>query len=324
MAASIILIVIVSIGLLFIYNQWQFKKAEKSYQPAGKFITVDGIKLHFITEGNGPPIVFLHGGILSSSDFKETVKMAAQQGYQALAFDRPGYGYSEREKNRKISPITQATIIHKALKELGIDQPIILVGHSWSGTMTLSYALQFPSEVAGIVTLAGAMYKEGYAAENGDLLSKVVTKPIIGSIILNMLLKTPLSKGMAYSMVKETFAPEQVPEDYTKELYAIGFRPGHFRANREDVLMFPETSKNLSKRYKEITVPVVIVVGEDDPFGVIDHARRLKEDIPHAVLNIIPNIGHMIPELHPRIVMDNVNIISRKINKSYNILNPKE
>lgn len=61
MAASIILIVIVSIGLLFIYNQWQFKKAEKSYQPAGKFITVDGIKLHFITEGNGPPIVFLHG-----------------------------------------------------------------------------------------------------------------------------------------------------------------------------------------------------------------------------------------------------------------------
>ncbi len=82
--------------------------------------------------------------------------------------------------------------------------------------MTLSYALQFPKEVAGIVILAGAMYKEGYAAENGDLLSKFVTTPFLGSMILNLLLKTPLAKSMAFSMAKQTFAPEQVPEKYAK------------------------------------------------------------------------------------------------------------
>lgn len=114
--------------------------------------------------------------------------------------------------------------------------------------MTLSYALQFPKEVAGM--------------------------------ILNLLLKTPLAKSMAFSMAKQTFAPEQVPEKYAKELYAIGFRSSHFRANREDVLVFPETSKILCEEYKKITVPTVIAVGENDPFGVIDQARRLKEDIP--------------------------------------------
>ncbi|MBD8025047.1 alpha/beta hydrolase [Ureibacillus sp. Re31] len=314
MAVSIILMVIVGIGILFFYNQWQFKKAEKLYEPVGKFITVDDdIKLHYISEGTGQPVVFLHGGILSSSDYKETVQMAAQQGYHAIAFDRPGYGYSERPKKRKITPITQASIIHKALKELGINEPIILVGHSWSGTMTLSYALQFPKEVAGIVILAGAMYKEGYAAENGDLLSKFVTTPFLGSMILNLLLKTPLAKSMAFSMAKQTFAPEQVPEKYAKELYAIGFRPSHFSANREDVLVFSETSKNFCEEYKKITVPTVIAVGENDPFGVIDQARRLKEDIPHATLNIIPDIGHMIPELHPEMVLENVKFISKKI-----------
>ncbi len=322
MAVSLILIVILIFGLLFIYNQWQFKKANKLYQPEGKFITVDGIKLHYISKGNGQPIVFLHGGMLTSSDFKENVQLAAQQGYQAIAFDRPGYGYSERPKNRKITPITQATIIHKALKEIGIDQPIILVGHSWSGTMSLSYAIQFPSEVAGVVILAGAMYKEGYAAENGDLLSKLVTTPILGSIILNTLLKTPLAKSMASSMVKETFAPEKAPEKYEKKVYALGFRPKHFRANREDVLVFPETSKNLCAKYKKISVPLVIAVGEKDPFGVINQARRLKEDIPHSILNIIPSIGHMIPQLHPTVVMDNIHIICEKLTNS-NIVDSK-
>lgn len=60
--------------------------------------------------------------------------------------------------------------------------------------MTLSYALQYPNEVAGIVTLGAVMYKEGYPAEHGDLLSKIITTPLLGKLILNTLLKTPLGK----------------------------------------------------------------------------------------------------------------------------------
>ncbi|WP_274856962.1 alpha/beta fold hydrolase [Bacillus methanolicus] len=116
---------------------------------------------------------------------------------------------------------------------------------------------------------------------------------------------------MATSMVRETFAPEQVPDGYIEEVYALGFRPSHFRANREDVLAFPKISKNLCDKYKEIIVPAVIVVGEDDPFGTIEQAERLKKDIPHTIYKVIPNIGHMIPKLHPKIVMDNINVISK-------------
>jgi pimeloyl-ACP methyl ester carboxylesterase len=315
MAIIVILLVLIVTGVLYIYNQVQFKKAEESFPPNGKFITVDNYKLHYISEGTGQPVVFLHGGILSSRDFTDIVQLAAKQGYHAIAFDRPGYGYSERPKNIEITPISQAKLIHKSLKKLGIHEPIILVGHSWSGTMTLSYAMQFKDEVAGIVILAGAMYKEGYPAEHGDLLSKIITTPILGKIILNTLLKTPLAKGMAASMVRETFAPEQVPEGYKEEVYALGFRPSHFRANREDVLAFPGTAKNLCEKYKEITVPTVIVVGEEDPFGTIEQAERLKKDIPHAIYKVIPNIGHMIPQLHPKIVMENINVIKTSLNK---------
>lgn len=313
MVVSIMVISIVFLlfVVLYLYNKSQFKKAEKQYPPSGNFINVDGCRIHYLLEGQGQPVVFLHGGILSSTDFKEVVALAAKQGYQAIAFDRPGYGYSERPNNKKVTPITQADMIHRALKQLGIDEPIILVGHSWSGTMTLSYAIHYPDHVAGIVLLGGAMYKEGYPAENGDMLSKLITTPVLGNLILNTLLKTPLAKGMASSMVKATFAPEKAPNGYMEEVYALGFRLTHFKANREDVLAFPETSYKLCERYKEITVPTKLIVGEKDPFNTIEQGNRLKEDIPHAKYKVIPGIGHMIPDLHPTLVLENINEVSK-------------
>lgn len=308
----IIAIVTVLIGMvtLYFYNQNQFKKAELAYPPNGDFVEVDGIKLHYLSKGNGKPVVFLHGGVLSSEDFSDVIELAAQEGYKAIAFDRPGYGHSERPTNEKVTPITQAKLIHKALKKLNITDPIILVGHSWSGTMIMSYALQFPNDVEGLVTLGGAMYKEGYPAENGDALSELVTTPILGDLIMNTLLATPLGKSMGKETTKATFSPETPPAGYEEKLLALWGRPTQFKANREDTLAFPITSKQISSRYKEIEVPTIIVVGENDPFGTIKMAERLQKDLPNSKMVRLPNVGHMIPENHPEKVLDAIELLT--------------
>ena len=69
-------------------------------------------------------------------------------------------------------------------------------------------------------------------------------------------------------------------------------------------MLFPKTSKNICEKYKEITVPTVIAVGKEDPFGT-------KKDILCAIYKVIPDIGHMIPTLHPQIVMENIDVISK-------------
>ena len=51
---------------------------------------------------------------------------------------------------------------------------------------------------------------------------------------------------------------------------------------------------------------MVIVVGEKDPFGVVEQAHRLNRDIPESKLIVIPRIGHMIPQCHPHRVMEAV------------------
>ncbi|MDF2985538.1 MAG: alpha/beta hydrolase family protein [Eubacterium sp.] len=302
----VVLLFIVLMGGLFLYNQYKFKQAEADFTPEGKFVTAEGIKLHYVSKGSGKPVVFLHGGVLTGNDFEKVIEIAAEQGYKAIAFDRPGYGYSERSRKVKVTPAVQARLIHSAIKELGIEKPII-AGHSWSGVLVLSYALLYPDEISGIVTLGAAMYKEGYPAEKGDPISSIVTTPIIGGILMNTLLKSPVGNALAENMLEATFYPETIPSGYREAALALWLRPTQFRANREDVLAFAPAAKKISKQYKNIKKPVVIVVGKNDPFGTIEQAHRLKKDIPNARLMVLPNAAHMIPLNHPQLVIDAIN-----------------
>lgn len=153
-ALSVALLPAGLVAALWAYNRIRFARAEAAHPPAGSFITVEGTKLHDIRRGEGTPVVLLHGGVLWGNDFARVMDKAAARGYEAIAFDRPGYGYSERPPRGKAAPADQARLIHEALKQLKVEKPII-VGHSWSGLLALIYALRYPGDVAGVVTLAG-------------------------------------------------------------------------------------------------------------------------------------------------------------------------
>lgn len=305
-------VILVLFTTLYFYNQHKFNKIA-AFPPKGNFVTVDGLKLHYISKGEGKPLVFLHGGILTGNDFQKVINLAAAQGYQAISFDRPGYGFSQRYKDKKMKPAEQAELIHNALKQLGIKKPII-AGHSWSGAMILAYALLYPDEISGIITLSAAAYKEGYPAENGDAISTIVNTPIVGGFILNTML-FPLGKIMADGMLKATFNPDPIPPAYREDTFLFWLRPSQFKANREDVLAFAPGAEEIHSRYKEIKVPVVIVAGEKDPFGVVEQAHRLNKDIPDSKLIVIPDIGHMIPQSHPHRVMEAVYELNSLISK---------
>jgi pimeloyl-ACP methyl ester carboxylesterase len=290
--------------LLAAYNYFKVKQAERRYPPGGSFITVNGVRLHYYSEGEegAPPVVFLHGGVLTGNDYRQVVAMAREKGYRAFAFDRPGYGYSDRPK--AATPEEQARLIRNALEKLGAKRPII-VGHSWSGLLALAYALQYPDEVAGIVTLGGAMYAEGYPAGRGDVISIAATAPLMGPFLLHTMLAVigPLLSNL---MIKASFTPESVPPPYRSEAKALWLRPRHFRANREDVMHFVPAATRLSGQYKGISVPLIIAAGEDDPFETREHSYRLHQEVGHSQLLVWNGVAHMIPQLHPSLVWEAV------------------
>src|ERR1700722_1868790 len=128
--------VVVGVGTLIagltvfaLVNRFAAKKAERNNPPIGKFVDVDGVRLHYVERGNGEPLVLLHGNGSMIQDFASSglLDIAAAK-YRVIVFDRPGFGYSERPRLTVWTPGTQADLIRKALGQLGISQAIVL-GH---------------------------------------------------------------------------------------------------------------------------------------------------------------------------------------------------
>jgi hypothetical protein len=86
------------------------RAAERRNPPIGKFITVDGVRLHYVDRGTGPPLVLLHGNGVMLQDFLTSgVLDGAAQSHRVIAFDRPGYGYSARPRSTIWSPTRRPT-----------------------------------------------------------------------------------------------------------------------------------------------------------------------------------------------------------------------
>ena len=68
---------------------------EREHPPRGRFVTVDGARLHYLERGEGRPVVFLHGNVVTAEDcdLSELLDLASERQCHVVAFDRPGVGY---------------------------------------------------------------------------------------------------------------------------------------------------------------------------------------------------------------------------------------
>lgn len=77
--------------------------------------------------------------------------------HRVIAFDRPGFGYSERPRGKLWTPAAQGQLIAAALEQLGVQQTVLLA-HSWGTLVGLSMAIQKPQLVTGMVLASGYYY----------------------------------------------------------------------------------------------------------------------------------------------------------------------
>jgi pimeloyl-ACP methyl ester carboxylesterase len=140
------------------YNIYRARKAEREHPPTGRFVIANGVRLHYIEKGEGPPVVLLHGNVVTAEDFKTSgvLDLLARR-HRVIAFDRPGFGYSDRPHGSAWSARAQADLLRAAFVVLGIDHPVVL-GHSLGASVALALALNHPQEVRGLVLVSGYYY----------------------------------------------------------------------------------------------------------------------------------------------------------------------
>ena len=224
----------------------------------------------------------------------------AASGYRVIAFDRPGFGYSDRPRGRRWGPFEQAKLFLRAFSLLGIERPIV-VGHSWGTLVALALALEDPEKAAGLVLLSGYYYPVPRAHANA---LAPFGFPIVGDVLRH----TALLFGghlMASNAVRRVFAPCAVPERF-RELYSIphALRPSQMHAVAEEAEMLVDSARTFGELYKELNVPVSLIAGSDDRIVETDkHSARLHRELATSTFCNVPGIGHMVHHAAPEAVV---------------------
>jgi pimeloyl-ACP methyl ester carboxylesterase len=273
----------------------------------GEFVIVEGLRLHYVSQGTGPPIVLLHGNAGFTHDYSIVMRLLAERGYRALAFDRPGHGQSERALKGSVTAEVQAKLIHQALLKLEVLKPV-LVGHSWGGVLVLDYALRYESEISAIVLLAPATYpeEEQFAARRA-----LVEIPGLGDLIIRM--SSPIIDWEIRRNLERAFSPDEVPTDYLELATAIWNRPGQIKAIVQDEADFSPTAGAISHLYGEIRVPTVIITGDSDLLVKPErHAYPLHQTILNSRLIVLKGTGHMLPQTRPEAIIDAIQSVSAR------------
>jgi pimeloyl-ACP methyl ester carboxylesterase len=293
----------------FFYVRAKTQQAEAENPPRGRFVTVDGVRLHYIERGEGPVLVLLHGNGVLANDFEESGLLdRAAEHYRVIAFDRPGFGYSERPRSKVWTPQAQARLLHHALQELGVDSAIVL-GHSWGTLVALSMALEVPDFVRGLVLLSGYYYPSLRA----DVLTSGPAIPLVGDLMRYTV--SPLVTRMLWRpLTKRVFAPQEVDARFRNLPVWMMLRPKQLRATAAETAMMIPSAMMLARHYPELKVPAIVMAGTQDLVVDFGHnSERLSERIPDSQLELQPGVGHMTHYAHPERVMEAIDSIAARV-----------
>jgi pimeloyl-ACP methyl ester carboxylesterase len=134
------------------YQSVRTAQDRSTYPMPGQAYDVGGHRLHLNCVGTGSPTVILENGLSESSPYWSRITPAVSRSTRVCAYDRAGQGWSE-DAPQPVDGLRNAADLHTLLARAGENGPFILVGHSTGGTYAMTYAAQYPAQVAGMVLL---------------------------------------------------------------------------------------------------------------------------------------------------------------------------
>ena len=268
-------------------------------------VKINGINLAFRREGNGEPILLIHG-ISSNSFIWNDITSHLSNKYDLIAVDLLGCGRSDKKTDISYSIKSQAQLLSQFINKLGLDK-VHLIGHDVGGGIGQIMAVK-NSELFYSLTIINTIAYDYWPVQ------PIITMrtPIIRQIALSTLdfgaLKIIIKRGFYYK------------EKVTKELMNQFWQQMNSRESRKAFLHFAKSLNNknlleISDDLKKINFPVLIIRGDADVYLDKTPSLRLHEDIPNSILKIIPTAGHFAQIDEPDIIAEFVSdFISGNLN----------
>jgi pimeloyl-ACP methyl ester carboxylesterase len=268
---------------------------EQLADPDSRFVEVNGINVHYKTYGQGEPVfILLHGFGASLFSWHEVTAPLSKFG-TVIAYDRPAFGLTERpmewEGENPYSPQAQVDLVIGLMDKLNIEKAI-LVGNSAGGTISMLTALQYPERIEALVLVDAAVYAGGGAPSWVRPILKTPQMNRLGPLVARQI-QARGQEFIEHARHHPTKITPEILEGYQKPLRAENWDKALW------FLTLASQESGLAERLPELTLPVLVITGDDDRVVPTEQSLRLANELSNATLNVITQSGHLPHEEHP-------------------------
>ena len=256
---------------------------------------------------SGTPMVMIHGFGQHSYTWRHLARPLARD-RQVVLLDLKGFGHSAKPLDDRYSLNDQARLVMEVMEYLDLTS-VILVGNSYGGGVALLLSLRFLTDhdidLRGLILIDSIAYDQNY-----PYFIDLLRIPVIGSLITSLI--TPefqVSQVMKLAYHDDSRITDDQIEAYAEQIRTPEGRHALIETARQ---IAPPDLERITQRYGQISVPTLMLWGEEDQIVPIEVAHRLHQDLPDAELVLFSGVGHLPHEEQPRRTLDAIEKFLRK------------
>ena len=257
----------------------------------GRFVEVEGVRLHYVERGSGEPVLLLHGWPTSSYLWRGVVGAIGERN-RAIALDLPGYGRSDKPLDGSYSFRFNERILDGFLAELGVDH-VGLAVHDIGGPIGLYWATQHPERLTRLALLNTIVYSRPSLAVVAFLVA--ARMPGVRSAMTS---PAGLRWVMRYGVNDKARMTDEVIRAYQEPFRT---REARRALQKAGAGLHPGGMREIERWLPRAGVPVRIVYGAGDRIlpDVERTMRKVERDVGGAEVTRLEDCGHFLQEERP-------------------------
>lgn len=290
----------------FILHKDQIKDSEyvsSEYPFESKFLNLSAGKIHYIDEGKGFPIVFVHGTPSWSFEWRKQIS-TLRSSWRCLALDHLGFGLSERPESFEYSFEAHCKNFEEWIQKLGLKE-FILVVHDVGGPIALPYAAQNPHQIKKLIILNSWFWPFEQYDPKFEKQKKMVSSGLMKWLYLKWNFSPKMMIRMSWG--KSSPLPKKLHRLYQNMFPNLESRKSTWKLVGEIVGSKPYFESYMQKLQTSLrNIPVLILWGTADQLIPALHLQGWKEKTPHSSIEEIPQVGHFPQEEASELVTEKI------------------
>ncbi len=258
---------------------------------------VNGVRLHFVEQGEGPLVVLLHGFPEFWYSWRHQIPALAEAGFRVIAPDQRGYNTSEKPLGVRSYRIEHLVDDVAALIEHAGESRAVVVGHDWGGAVAWALPMLRPEVVEKLVVLNAPHPK---ALQRGFRRLRQLARswyvfffqlPWLPEAAMRFRGYRVLDRGLRREPRQPgAFSDEDIAA-YKNALAQPGALTAAINYYRAALRRNPAES---ARTLRQIDVPALLIWGERDPYLGIELTEDLEQWVPGVRVERIPEASHWV------------------------------